>query len=424
MESDCNVRPDKDLSKKRTVRIVPKKQPKPLCPAVLTKLKNLKALLKQQDGKCWEIGDLCIELIDEHRLSLRQIGEFTDYSRTRISHFHLTSRTFMTNQRTGYTFQDSLTARQIQRKLPRLDMSPAEIRDVIVKLRNKTPTQVRAHFIRILTEKEQNLHIAQSALSYIYKDKLINACHHADWRDIIPTLPDRSVQLFIADPPFATSSGYISKRAETNALRIDCDQGTTEEQALEVTLPLFNLCMPKLAPDGVLMLFQGGGKADRIEVLQKAHECGWDCLYALTWDKGHLSVGNFQNPYLISTERILLFTRAGLESKKYQDGLPHSDILSFPTETQHATRRMHSGKLEYGDYHMFQKPPAFMEFLIQHHSFPGDLVVETFGCSGSGVIAASKLNRQWVYVESNLKNYTWGSQRVMKAVSGQSVQAG
>ena len=85
---------------------------------------------------------------------------------------------------------------------------------------------------------------------------------------------------------------------------------------------------------------------------------------------------------------------------------------------------MHSGTMEYKNYHMFQKPPELLEFLVQHHSFPGDLVVEPFGCSGSGVIAASKLNRQWVYVESNKENYSWGSQRVMKAISKMTLQAG
>ena len=85
---------------------------------------------------------------------------------------------------------------------------------------------------------------------------------------------------------------------------------------------------------------------------------------------------------------------------------------------------MHSGKMEYGDYHIFQKPSSLMEFLVKHHSFPGDLVVEPFGCSGSGVIAASKLNRQWVYIESNKENYQWGSQRVQEAVSKHLVQVG
>ena len=99
-------------------------------------------------------------------------------------------------------------------------------------------------------------------------------------------------------------------------------------------------------------------------------------------------------------------------------------VLHFPTETKCVSIKMHSGKMGYGDYHIFQKPAALMEFLIKHHSFAGDLVVEPFGCSGSGCIAASKLNRQWVYVESNLNNYLWGSQRVMKAIAEQSVQAG
>ena len=408
----------------RKIRATKQKQKKPLSPKVLGKLKTLKKLLKQQDCKCWEIGDLCIELLDKYRLSLGQIAEFTDYSRTRISHFHLTARTFPPIHRRSYNFQDSLTARQIHNRLPRLNMTPIEIRKVIVKLRNKTPAQVRAYFIKLLTEREMNQSLAQSAKVRTIGNALINNCHHADWREIIPKLPDKSVQLFICDPPFSSTTGYISKRSETNALRVDCDYGATEEQAMSVTLPLFELCLPKLTREGVLLLFQGGGKSDRIEVLEKADDCGWECLYALTWDKGHLSVGNFQNPYLICSERILVFCRKGIKLKKFQNGIPHSDVLAFPTETQRATKRMHAGKIGYGDHHMFQKPPELMEFLIRHHSFPGDLVVTPFGCSGAGAIASARLNRRWVYVESNKKNFLWGSNRVLKAVSALSVQAG
>ncbi|HNT34280.1 MAG TPA: DNA methyltransferase [bacterium] len=373
---------------------------------------------------CWEIGDLCIELLDEHRLSLGQIAQFTDYSRTRVSHFHLTARTFGRGQRRGYTFQDSLIARQIHKKLPRLNMTPLEIREVIVRMKNKTPAKVHAHFVRLLTEKERNQHLALAGRPLTEGGGLINQCHRADWRDIIPQLPDQSVQLFLCDPPFAISKGYLSNLAATNALRIDCDYGLTEQEALEVTLPLFELCLSKLCSDGVLLLFQGGGKPDRLEVLQKAQDWGWACHYALTWNKGAMSAGNFQKPYLIWSERILVFGRSGEKLKKHQNGSPSSDILRFQPETRHATQRMHAGKLAYRDCHMFQKPPKLMEFLTQHHSLPGDLVVEPFGCSGSGVIAAAKLNRKWVYVESNHENYLWGSQRVRKALSEISVQAG
>lgn len=395
-----------------------------LTQSVLTKLKALRKMIHEQDHQCWEIGDLCIDLIDEDHLSLGQISDYVNYSRARISHFHLTARTFDLKSRQGYTFQDSLTSRQIHKKLPRLNMTPREIRDVIVGMKNKTPSQVRAHFIGLLTKQERNQALASPAKALKSDNHIINRCHCADWRTIIPKLPDQSVQLFLCDPPYASTNGYLSKLEATNALRTDCDYGSTDQEALAVTLPLFELCHRKMAPDGLLLLFQGGGIPDRIEVLQKASECGWEALYALTWNKGHLSVGNFKKPYLICSEKILVFGLKGAKPKKFQDGLPHSDILSYPTDTQRVTKRMHSGTMEYKNYHMFQKPPELMEFLVQHHSFPGDLVVDTFGCSGAGVIAAARLNRQWVYIESNRTNFSWGSQRVMETIKEPSFQAG
>jgi DNA modification methylase len=301
-------------------------------------------------------------------------------------------------------------------------MNPYEIRKVVVKLHNKTPYQVRAHFVQLLTQQEQNQHMAESAQSYVNKkDQIINNCHHADWQEIVPKLDNCSVQLLLCDPPFAS---YGSKRHETNCLRTDSDNNSSVEEALSTTLPLFELCLPKLKPQGLLLLFQGGGQPDRPEILLKAQECGWDCLYAVNWNKGSLSTGNFLNPYRVCTERILIFGRKGEIPQKYQDGSCCPDILDFAPITNRNINKIRSGQTSYGDVHMFQKPLPLMEFLIKHHSYPGDLVVEPFGCSGSGCIAAGRLNRQWVYVESNQNNYLWGSKRVFKAVSEANSQVG
>lgn len=414
-------RPNKHLKAIRSSKTGSFSCKKTISPEVFKKLRSLKKMLAQQDQKCWDIGDLCIELLDRDRLALGDIAHATGYSRTRISHFHLTCRLFSPDERKGYTFQDSLTARQIHISLPRLAMTPVQIRDEICKLKNKTVRQVREHFVDILVKKEMARTVADSLIAPDSGVGLINNCHHSDWRKIIPKLPDQSVHLFICDPPFAQHKikgkrGYVSSRAATNGMRNDSDYNLCEEEALSVTLPLFELCLPKLAPGGMLLLFQAGGRPDRIEVLQKAKECGWDCAYGLTWKKGELSVSNMQNPYRVCTERILLF--CGNENKltKCQNGLPHSDILDFPTETPTVTNKMNTGQMAYADYHMFQKPPALMEFLIQQHSHPGNLVVEAFGCSGSGCIAAARHNRRWIYIESNKANFIWGNQRILNAV--------
>jgi len=327
--------------------------------AVLTKLKKLKKLILEEDSKCWQIGDICIDLMETYRLSVRQISDYTDYSKARISHFHLTARIFPAHKRKGYTFQDSLTARQIYQQLPRLHMTPVQIRKKVVRMKNKTPRKAREYFVKYLLEKELKQTFAKSARYSMQGNRIINQCHHADWQQIVPKLPDHSVRLFIADPPFGgygknNKGGYKSQRVSTNGMRYDCDNGLNIEEALAVTLPLFELCHRKLAPNGFLLLFQPGGKPDRIEVLSKADECGWDCIYALTWQKGHLSTGNNLNPYKICSEKILVFIRKGDKVTKSENGLPHPDILNYPTETQSATLKMNHGKMKLGDYHIFQ----------------------------------------------------------------------
>ena len=206
-------------------------------------------------------------------------------------------------------------------------------------------------------------------------------------------------------------------------MRSDCDNESTEE-ALSVTLPLFEKCLPKLAPDGVLLLFQPGGKPDRPEILLHADKYGWKCDYALTWLKGTIKAGNSIYPYRVCTEKILVFSRKQDKVQKQESALAYSDILDFQTGTQSATIKMDYGKIKMGDYHIFQKPIELMEFLIKQHSFASDLIVEPFGCSGSGLISAARLNRNWLYIESNQDNYNWASQRIKETVAELSTQAG
>ncbi|MCD6346517.1 MAG: hypothetical protein J7L96_03755, partial [Bacteroidales bacterium] len=143
-----------------------------------------------------------------------------------------------------------------------------------------------------------------------------------------------------------------------------------------------------------------------------------------TWLKGHIVVGDHHNPYRVCSEKILVFIKKGEKVRRHEKGTPSSDILDFRTETMNVTRKMDTGKMGYGDYHQFQKPEALMDFLIKTHTYPGDLVVEPFGCSGSGVVSAIKHGRKWVYTESNQNNYAWGSGRIHKLISDFSVQAG
>ncbi len=387
--------------------------------AVNDKLRRLSNLLKSHDKRCWDIGDLVAELIDQHRVSLGYLARQVGYSKARLSELHLTSRAFPPADRDEGNFYDALMARRIWTRLPRLGASLRSIRGSIIQMKGKRPRQIKAHFVALLLERDRSHAMATAANGDLLGGHgLIGRCHHADWRAVAPELPDGSVKLIIADPPFGgygwqPAGGYISGRADTSGLRTDSDSNT-EDDALLVTLPLFKMCLPKLAKGGCLLLFQPGAKPDRREVLNEAEQYGWDCLYGLTWLKNTRTPTDCSYPYVPSSERLLVFTRHGETLEWHERGQPRADVLEFDSMTLGATLSMDRGRQDYGSVHMFQKPHALCEFLVRKHTHPGELVFEPFGCSGSGVIAAGQLGRRWVYCESNDENFRWGSQRVQR----------
>jgi hypothetical protein len=395
------------------------------------KVRRLAELLKEHDRNCWKIGDLVAELLNRHRCSLGMLAQFTGRSKSRLSECHLNAVAFAPHQRERCTFEECNIARRIKRRFRTLDMTLLEIRDEIRRLGLRRHKTARAYFVRILTTQEENASVAESAQVAAQGRGIIGRCHLGDYREVVPRLPDGAVKLFIADPPFGaynwqSNGAYASIRQDANGLRNECDFDTAEE-SLEVTLDLFKVCLPKLAPGGCMVLFQPGNKPDRPEVLAAAKSNGWRCAYALTWHKALKETGSpcdCSEPYAIASERLLIFAQDGDQLQWHEPGLSRSDVIVMPSETQGATVKMEKGDLAFGGIHMFQKPIALMEFLVRKHSFPGELVVEPFGCSGSGAIAAATLGRRWVYVESNRGNFVWGSRRVLQAAANRSSAPG
>lgn len=381
---------------------------------IYNKVKELAVLLEEHDQRSWAIGDLCNDLLTRNRVSLSFLARQVGSSKSRLSEFTTTAAQFPAEQRKG-CFQDCLMAKQIYRRMPALNLSLLEIRDRIIRLEGKKPRQIRYHFIRLLLERERSQSRATIEHYAQENSPLLNVCHHADCRDIIPMLPDGCVKLFIADPPFGgyygNEGGYLSGRASTSGLRVDCDFNS-DSDALDVTVDLFEACRSKIAEGGALVLFQPGGKPDRVEVLQAAQDHGWECKHALVWYKEKVAPTDRIGPYSTSSERILVFGRPGDQLKWHDPSLSRADVLTLPSITSHASARMEAGALPIYDMHMFQKPSELAQFLIKKHTHLGELVVEPFGCSGWASLEAARLRRQWVYIESHPENFAWGSRRI------------
>ena len=75
-----------------------------------------------------------------------------------------------------------------------------------------------------------------------------------------------------------------------------------------------------------------------------------------------------------------------------------------------------AGRKNIGDVHMFQKSASLCRFYLEKLTYPGDVVLDLFGCSGDMCIAAEQSDRRWIYCELDQENFEWGAGRIIDAV--------
>lgn len=219
----------------------------------------------------------------------------------------------------------------------------------------------------------------------------------------MPRLADGAVKLVIADAPYGTYARRPDGRHTASAsTRRHCD-ALGDDDARQVMIDLLRLSAPKMTKGGCLVIFRPGACADPAWLIAAIEEHAWTCERALTWNKRKTQLGRGDEPYGISTERLLVLCRQG-DTLTNHDGSDRSDLLTFdPVRPNYINGQEH---------HQFEKPVDLCRFLIGKHTYEGELVVEPFGGSGPISAAAIQLNRHWVYCEVNGDNFALGSLRI------------
>lgn len=108
---------------------------------------------------------------------------------------------------------------------------------------------------------------------------------------------------------------------------------------------------------------------------------------------GHKAVNSFTHHEGAAT-LIYGETKVGVKGGGQTDRYPTS-ILPFKVVNNHPSCRWHSA----------QKPIDLLEYLIKTYSNEGDLVLDNCAGSGSTLLAAKNLNRQFIGIEKNQEYY-------------------
>lgn len=414
-----------------------------LTPEAAANLDEIAVLAQDGRGTTWRLVELVAKHVNEFNLPIdmvaRRIGK-SGYNAKYLYEYLKVVNDFPTEEsREGLQVYSCMEAIKAYKKLP-LEMAqqttPQEIAQKMAekgvpgkKIRKQMAEQAR---------EVANANAAAASADAIAKDDDIRAnCLHGDCRELVRQLDDGSVKMFWADMPY---SNY-RKNEKTQELvtagsygaesRTECDNNE-KGKAIAVVLDLLQLCLPKLAEGGSMVIWMAGGIPPPWELLRAAEQEGWDSRFMGLWDKNIPQPGNLEEPFSISSELFLILYRKGDPVLDHSPSLAgRRDIvdedrlreyydrnfcrLKYEPVTRAFQRQLRKGEAEVGDVHVMMKPDMINHFFLNKLTYQGDLVVDLFGCSASMSCACMKANRRWRYSESNQKNFDWGVSRLAEA---------
>jgi site-specific DNA-methyltransferase (adenine-specific) len=210
----------------------------------------------------------------------------------------------------------------------------------------------------------------------------LNRIYQMDCIEGMRLLPDDSVDLVIADPPYGIDfhSNY-RKKSELKSVKGIYNDSADNTEFLSKVISEINRI---LKPNSHVYWFT---RWDRIYLQQPLLERYFKVKNALVWMKNNWSMGDLTGAYAGQYE-IILFAQKGRRKLNEVDGKSrHTDILQFDRVCPNKLRHSH------------EKPEDLIEFLIRKSSNEGEIVLDPFCGSGTTAVCAQKLNRNFITFE-------------------------
>jgi site-specific DNA-methyltransferase (adenine-specific) len=209
---------------------------------------------------------------------------------------------------------------------------------------------------------------------------------HADWRDVLASLGDESVDLLLTDPPYGITSIAWDKKIDWAAFWAEAKRVCKE--------------------NAVVIIFAAGKFIN--ELINSNPK---EFRYELIWEKT-LAVGflDANRRPLRAHELMLIFTRKGFRSSTYNpqkiEGKPHK-IGGTGSSSPHYGQKgrtpavitnlyhprsvlKYSSKVGGKSLHPTAKPLELVEWLVRSYSNPGETVLDPF-CGSGTTLAASMI---------------------------------
>ncbi|MGX9134338.1 DNA-methyltransferase [Rummeliibacillus sp. JY-2-4R] len=233
--------------------------------------------------------------------------------------------------------------------------------------------------------------------------------------EILKQIPDNSIDLIFADPPYFLSNGGITCQA---GKMVSVDKGEWDK-AKDLTMDEFNFDFLKEAQRIIKdtgSIWVSGTFHNMYSIGHCMQKLEMKLLNNITWQKSNPSPNLSCRMFTHSTETII-WARKNEKSKHYFDyeamklennNKQMKDVWTFSTTK--------SSEKKFGK-HPTQKPLELLMRIIRASSKKGDLVLDPFLGSGTTGVACANLERNFIGIDIEKEYLDIAQKRIYDCVS-------
>jgi site-specific DNA-methyltransferase (adenine-specific) len=249
------------------------------------------------------------------------------------------------------------------------------------------------------------------------KKSPLNQILHGDCIEILKSLPENSVDLVFADPPYnlqLQNDLYRPNMTKVDAVNDKWDQFEGFAEYDDFTREWLSASQRVLKDTGTIWVIGSYHNIYRVGALMQ--DLGFWILNDIVWIKNN-PMPNFRGVRFTNAHETLIwaqkkkgarYTFNHQSMKALNDDLQMRSDWNLPLVTGKKRIKSNNG----AKAHSTQKPEALLYRIIMASSNPGDLVLDPFFGTGTTGAAARKLARNWIGIERDKKYIRLAQKRI------------
>jgi site-specific DNA-methyltransferase (adenine-specific) len=232
--------------------------------------------------------------------------------------------------------------------------------------------------------------------------------YHGDCLEILKNVPNESIDMIFADPPYNLSNGgftvHAGRRVSVNKGDWDKSKGFNDD--LDFHVNWIEACRRILKPHGTIWV--SGTYHSIYQCGYALQSLGYHILNDISWFKPNASP-NLSGRYFTASHETLIWARKDKNAKHefnydlMRNGEWHrDDLLKKPGKQMRSVWAINPPKpieKKFGK-HPTQKPEALLKRVVLASTNKGDLVLDPFTGSSTTGIAAYLLGRKFVGIDT------------------------